>query len=165
MPTNMDRLIALLTEKERIMEEMAGSLTEEQSRIIEMNAAAVTDSTRSKEEVTARLALVTAECRDLMGVVGSERGMESSGALTLLMTVASDAERKTLAPLQQRLLRLAEDLVRRQDLNRRLLVRSLALIERSISLFSRVLGGCDTYGAHGHVSTGAAGLSFLSREI
>jgi flagellar biosynthesis/type III secretory pathway chaperone len=165
MPDNMDRLIMLLSEKEQIMEEMVRTLTEEQSRIMEMNPASVEASNRSKEEVTLRLAGVTARCRELMTVVGIERGVEPAGTLTTLIAAASENERQKLLPLQRRLLALGDVLVRQQDLNRKILLRSLGLIRQSLALFTGLLGFSDTYGAQGRVSTTSAGLSFLSREI
>ena len=165
MPTNKDRFIVLLAAKEHIMEEMAHVLTEEQSRIMEMNSGAVEESNRRKEEVSTRLNRAVAECRQLMEVVGSERGGESGDTLSNLITLASDAERHELVPLQRRLLLLAGTLVRQQDLNRKMLIRSMGLIQRSLSLFGGFLGFADTYGAGGRVSTGSAGVRFLRREI
>ncbi len=165
MPDSMDRLIMLLTEKEQIMQEMVHSLTEEQSRIMEMNPATVETSNRRKEEVTIRLAGVTASCRELMTVVGSERGVEPVETLTILIAAASETERQELLPLQRRLLALGDVLVRQQDLNRKMLLRSLGLIRQSLALFTGLLGFSDTYGAKGRVSTTSTGLCFLSREI
>ncbi len=164
MPANMDRLIVLLCEKERIMEEMVQSLSEEQNRIMEMNPAAVEASNRSKEEVTTRLTRATVLCRELMAVVGAERGV-SGGTLTPLIAVASDSERLDLLPLQQRLLLLGGNLLRQQELNRKMILRSLGLVRQSLSLFGGLFRFSDTYGAQGRLSTGTTGLSFLSREI
>lgn len=165
MENSMAKLIALLTLKERTMEEMACILSEEQRRIMEMNPAAVAESNLMKEEVTSRLARLADECRVLMASVGVERGLEQSVNLSLVIDTASDSERQNLVPLQQRLLLLAGSLRRQQDLSRRMLTHSLGLIQRSMALFSKLLGGCDTYGARGRVCTGSAGISFLSREI
>ena len=165
MSSSMARLIALLTLKERTMEEMVRILSEEQSRIIDMNPAAVAESNLMKEEVISRLSGLSEECQVLMASVGAERGLEQSVNLSLLIGTASDLERQNLLPLQRRLVLLAGSLNRQQELSRMLLTHSLGLIQRSMALFSKLLGGCDTYGARGRVSTGSAGISFLSREI
>lgn len=165
MSTNMDKLIALLAEKEQIMEEMSRSLTEEQSRIMEMNPVAVEESNRSKEEVTTRLTRATVGCRELMELVGAERGVEPGGTLTPLIDAASDAEREELLSLQRRLLLLGGSVVRQQELNRKMILRSLGLIRQSLSLFGGLFRNAGTYGAQGRVSTGSTGMSFLSREI
>jgi FlgN protein len=161
----MDRLIMLLSEKEQIMEEMARSLTEEQSRIIEMNSAAVEESTRNKEEVTTRLGRVATACRELMAVVGAERGVDEGGTLSPLIAAASESEKDLLEPLQRRMLLLGKTLERQQELNRKLLAHALGFIDKSMSLFGRLLGGCDTYGAGGRVTTGTSSLRFISREM
>lgn len=165
MAGDMARLVALLARKGEVMEEMVRSLGEEQEGIIAMNPGAVTASCRKREEIAARLAPLTDECREVMALAGAERGLSGSITLSRLIESATDTERNDLLPLQQRLVRLGGSLQRQQELNRRLLAQSLGVIERSVSLLSRLLGGCDTYGVHGRVSTGIAGVNILSREI
>ena len=165
MSDNMVRLLALLESKERLMEELSCSLEEEQSRIIDMNSVSMEESNRCKEEVTSRLARLTDECHRLMESLAAERGITEEITLSLLIGSASDSEKERLVPLQRRLLLLAGSLGRQQELNRRLLSRSLGLIQRSLSLIGGLLGGGDVYGARGRLATGSMGMTFLSREI
>jgi hypothetical protein len=147
------------------MKEMARFLSEEQCSIIDMNSEAIEESSRQKQEITAQLSSLAEECRGLMMLVGTERGLDNSFTLSQLIDSASVKERQDLEPLQRRLVQLAGTLNRQQETNRNMLVHSLGLIGRSLSLLKRLLGGCDTYGAQGRVNTGTAGVNFVSREI
>jgi hypothetical protein len=49
--------------------------------------------------------------------------------------------------------------------NEGLIKHSLTVIDRSMSLFKRFLGGCETYGAAGRISNGKAASGILCREI
>ena len=64
-----------------------------------------------------------------------------------------------------RLTTLARSVSRQQEVNRRILETSSGMITSSLSLCSRMLGGCQTYGAHGRISNGMAGISLLRREV
>ena len=166
MASSMSKLISLLSEKERAMKEMAGTLAEEQQSIINMDPLSVEDASRRKQDVTARLVCLSVECRVLMEKVGVERGLEPGNTLnlSLLLEAASPGEQDRLRPLQNRLLLLAGAVERQIELNRRILGNAVGMVRRSLSLIGRLLGDCDTYGAHGRVSTGRTGACIVSRE-
>ena len=165
MASSMVELITLLSENEKVLGEMAVALSEEQRCVVDLDLERLTENGDRKEEITARLMIVREECRAVMKQAGCELGLKEISSLSTLIDAASTADQRKLHPLQQRLMRLAQALERQHDLNRRMLENSIGLIKSSMALFSRLIGGCDTYGARGQISSGRSRGSILRQEI
>ena len=165
MASSMVELISLLSENEKVLGELAFALSEEQRCIVDLDLGRLTENGVMKEEITARLMKVREECRAVMKQAGSELGLKEISSMSILIAASTTADQRKLHPLQQRLMRLAQALERQHDLNRRMLENSIGLIKSSMALFSRLLGGCDTYGASGQISSGRSRGSILRQEI
>ena len=144
---------------------MRFALTEEQDCIVDLDLERLAENGGRKEQITARLTRVREECRTAMQHAGCELGLDKSPSLSAIIDAAAEAEQVRLRPLQRRLMRLARSLERQHDMNRKMLENSIGMINSSMTLFGRLLGGCDTYGAQGRISSGRASGSILRREI
>ena len=165
MASSVAVLITCLNDNEKVLKELAFSLTEEQRCIVEIDLARLAENGGRKEEITARLKSVREECRALMQQAGCELGIGETPSLSTLIAATGATEQIKLLPLQRRLMTLAEALERQHDMNRRMLENSINMIKSSMALFARLLGGCDTYGAMGRINSGRASGSFLRQEI
>jgi flagellar biosynthesis/type III secretory pathway chaperone len=161
----MIELIALLTENEKVLAELAFALSEEQRFVVDLDLDRLTENGGRKEEIMARLRRVRKECRELMQQAGFELGLKEIPSLSALIAAAAAADQIKLRPLQRRLVRLAQALERQHGMNRRMLENSINMIKSSMALFGRLLGGCDTYGAQGRFNSGGASGSILRQEI
>jgi flagellar biosynthesis/type III secretory pathway chaperone len=165
MANSMFGLITCLSENEKVLTELAFSLKEEQRCIVEMDLPSLEENSGRKEEITARLIHVRAECGALMQQAGCELGISEIPSLSTLIAAAAATDQTKLRPLQQRLMMLAQALERQHDMNRRMLENSIVMIKNSMVLFGRLLGGCDTYGAQGQINNGRSSGSFLRQEL
>jgi len=73
--------------------------------------------------------------------------------------------RLMLELLQKRCFTAVDAISRLLTVNEGLIKNSLNIIDRSLSLFGRLLGGCETYGAGGRILKGKAQAGMLCREI
>jgi hypothetical protein len=165
METNIAKLITLLTDSERAMEELLLSLVEEQRCIVGLDLKQLDENVGRKEEATARLTELQQMCNELICRAGAELGHLGIRSLSSLIAVVTAAEQADLRLLQQRQVRLAMSLERQFGLNRKILVNSIGMVQNSMSLFGRMLGGCDTYGVQGRINSGRATGSVLRREM
>jgi len=165
MASSMAEIITLLTENEKVLAEFAFALTEEQRCIIDLDLERLSENGGRKEEILARLILVRDKGGALLQQAGGELGLNDIPSLSTLIDAAAAAEQKELRPLQRRLVRLARTLERQHDMNRRMLENSINMIKRSMDLFGRLLGGCDTYGAQGRINSSGASGSILRQEM
>ena len=165
MAGSMVELISALNDNEQVLTELASALTEEQSCIVDLDLERLARNGDRKEAVMARLTRVREECQVLMQQAGGELGITEIPSLSAVIAAAAAAEQIKLQPLQRRLVWLAQTLERQHDTNRRMLENSIGMIKSSMALFGRLLGGCDTYGAQGHINNGMASGSFLRQEI
>jgi hypothetical protein len=165
MTSSIAELITLLTENERAMEELTLTLAEERRCITDMDLAGLAENGYRKEAAMARVIRVKAECGELMGRTGTELGLKETRTLSTLIAAAAATDQAKLRPLQRRQVMLAKALEEELSLNRRMLDNSIGLVESSMALFGRLLGGCDTYGARGRITSGRSMGSILRREI
>lgn len=165
MTSKMSALANLLVEQEKAMEELAQALTDEQRAIIGMDLGQLTESRCRKEQAAAVLEQLKTECGELMRGLGSELGVANVRNLSDLIAAADAAEQEELRRLQRRQVMLANGVDRQMALNRKMLVKSIGMVENSMALFGRLLGDCATYGAQGRVTSGGARGSIFRREI
>ena len=165
MAGNVVELISLLTENEKVLAELSFALTEEQRSVVDMDLVRLGEIGVRKEEITARLLKVRDEFHALLQQAGSERGLKEIPTLSALVDLSVAAEQIKLRPLQRRLERLVQSLERQHSMNRKLMENSIGMIKSSMALFSRLLGGCDTYGAQGQMNSGRFSGSILRQEI
>lgn len=161
----MDELISLLNENGTLLEEMTQVLEEERDCIIGRDLAGLKKNTRCKEELTPRLAMLQEKCAASLRHVAAEQGITGECTLSSLLAVASASGQEQLRHLQQRLLCLARLAERQHNVNRRLLQRSLGGIQACMAQFARVLGGSNTYGESGALTSGIALGSIVRQEI
>jgi flagellar biosynthesis/type III secretory pathway chaperone len=158
-------LISILAENEKVLAELALVLTDEQRCIVDLDLASLAENGGRKEKITTRLSRVRDESRAMIRQAGGELGLNGAPSLTALIDAAGTDEQERLRPLQRRIQRLATALERQHEVNRRMLQNSLNMINGSMALFARLLGGCDTYGAQGRISSGSTGWSMLRQEM
>lgn len=165
MASSVAELISLLSENERILGELSSALTDEQRCIVDLDLERLAENGGKKCEIMDRLTRVRDEGRALLRQAGAELGIHEIESLTALIAAAAAAEQHQLRPVQQRLLRLSQRLERQHAANRRMLENSIGMIKSSLALFVRLLGGCDTYGAQGRITSGGTSGSIFRQEI
>ncbi len=166
MATNsIGDLIAVLAEKVEVLESMRETLDEEQRLIIEARVDQLDDNTNRALAFVSRLNLLNGRFKALLLSTGKELGLSDDVTLSSLMPAADPQERLELNALQKRCFAAVDAINRLLVMNKGFIRNSLEIIDGSLSLFSRLLGGCETYGAAGHLSTGKAQAGIICREI
>jgi hypothetical protein len=162
---SLTELTSLLAEKVHILESVQENLEEEQRCIIEARPERLEEYSRRAEEFMASLNLLNSRFRTLLVRSGSELGLPDADSLSSLIPVVDPEARLQLRKLQNRCISVVEAIGNLLVINAGLIKQSLDIIGRSISLFSRLLGGCETYGAAGRLSNGKSAGGILCREI
>jgi FlgN protein len=166
MPTNsLTELLSVLAEKADLLEAMRGALEEEQRCIIGGRPDKLDENTTRASEYVSALTFVNSRFRTLLLRSGEERGIPEIESLSSLMRAVDPDSRLRLKALQDRCFSAAEAVGRLIGMNEGLIRNSLDIIGRSISLFSRLLSGCETYGAGGRILYGKAQSGMLCREV
>ncbi len=166
MATNsIGDLIAVLAEKVEVLESMRETLDEEQRLIIEALVDQLDDNTNRALAFVSRLNLLNGRFKALLLATGKELGLSDDVTLSSLMPAADPQERLELNALQKRCFAAVDAINRLLVMNKGFIRNSLEIIDGSLSLFSRLLGGCETYGAAGRLSTGKAQAGIICREI
>ncbi len=158
-------LLAVLDEKAGILESMRETLEEEQRLIIEARPEHLAENTARALEFISEMELSKNRFRTLLLQTGKELGLSGCDSLSSLITGTEPEARLKLRSAQMRCLAAADAISRLLAMNEGLLRNSLDIIDRSISLFSRLLGGCETYGAAGRMLRGRAHAGIICREI
>ena len=157
--------MSVLAEKADILESVRETLEEEQRCIIEARPERLEENTSSAEELMTRLNAVNDRFRVLLPRAGDELGLPEAGTLSSLLPRVNPEIRVQLHILQKKCFSAAAAIKHHLAINEGLIKQSLFIIDRSMSLFTRVLGGCETYGATGRISKGKASRGILYREI
>lgn len=165
MASNLADLTALLRENEMVMEEFSAKLTEELDCIVSLNVENLLDVCTKKEMIMMKLQEIQSNCKSLIQKAGNELGLRDITELSPLIMASGKAGQVDLKPLQQRLLRLSSSVKRQQDTNKKVLEGSISMIKGSMSLFARLIGGGETYGARGIINSGRACGGILRQEI
>jgi hypothetical protein len=166
MSTNsLTELISVLAEKADILESMRETLEEEQRCIIEARPDRLVDNTSRAEGFMTRLNVVNNRFKALLARTGKELGLPDAGSLSPLISGVDPESRQKLRFLQKKCFFAAEAINRLLVINEGLIKHSLDIIDRSIFLFSRLLGGCETYGSAGRIMNGKPAGGILYREI
>ncbi len=158
-------LLSVLAEKTRVLESVRDSLEEERRLIIEARTDRLEENTRQALELISGLNLLKNRFRSLLLQTGSELGLAECGTLSSVIPGIEPATRLKLQAMQSRCFAAVDAINHLLLINEGLLKNSLDIIDRSISLFSRLLGGCETYGAAGRLHRGKAQAGILCREI
>jgi hypothetical protein len=162
---NLTELMTVLAEKVDILESVRETLEEEQRCIIEARSERLEENTSRAEEFMTRLNVVNNRFRTLLARTGEELGIPDAGSLSSLISGVDTEARQKLRFLQKKCFFAAEAINRLLVINEGLIKHSLDIIDRSIFLFSRLLGGGETYGSAGRILNGKAAGSILYREI
>ncbi len=166
MATNsLKDLMSVLAEKVRVLESMRFSLEEEERCIIELRPEQLAENTRRAEELMTRLNVVNDRFRVLLSRTGDELGLPEAGTLSALLPGVNPEIRVQLRILQKKCFSAATAIKQHLAINEGLIKQSLTVIDRSMSLFIRFLGGGETYGAAGRILNGKAASGILCREI
>jgi hypothetical protein len=161
----MTELMLVLAEKADILESVRETLEQEQRCIIEALPERLEENTSSAEEFMTRLNIVNNRFRTLLARTGEELGIPDAGSLSSLISEVDPDARQKFRFLQKKCFSAAEAINRLLVINEDLIKHSLDIIDSSISLFSRLLGGCETYGSAGRILNGKAAGGILYREI
>lgn len=166
MATNsLTDLISVLAEKVRVLESMRLFLEEEERCIIARKPEQLVENTRRAEDLMNGLNAVNDRCRALLLRAGDELGLPEAGTLSSLLPGVNPEVRGQLRILQKECFSAATAIKHRLAINERLINQSLTIIDRSMSFFTRFLGGCETYGAAGRMMNGKAAGGILCKEI
>lgn len=166
MPTNsLKELIEVLSEKAVLLESVQKALEEERRCLIESRPEGLDEKTRDAEESISRLNNLNSRFRTLLARTGDEVGLPGVETLSSLIAAVEPQTRIQLKDLQERCISAAGAIGGIIAINQALIKNSLAIIGRSLSLFSNLLGGAETYGAAGRVSNGKAAAGIFCREI
>jgi len=166
MATNsLTDLMAVLAEKVRVLESMRFFLEEEERCITLLKPEQLAENTRRAEGLMTRLNLANDRFRALLSRAGDELGIPEVGNLSSLLPGVEPEIRAQLLILQKDCFSAAAGIKHHLAVNEGLIKQSLNVIDRSMSLFRRFLGGCETYGAAGRISNGKAASGILCREI
>lgn len=158
-------LMSVLSEKVRVLESMQFFLEEEERCIIEHKPEQLEENTRQTEELMNRLNAVNDRLRLLLFRVGDELGLNEAGTLSSLLPGVSPEIRVQLRTSQKKCFSAAAAIKHHLEKNEGLIKQSLSVIDRSMSLFIRVLGGYETYGANGSMLKVKAARGVLRQEI
>jgi hypothetical protein len=157
--------MSVLAEKVYALESMQFFLEEEERCIIEHKPKQLEENTRQTEELMTRLNAVDDRLRALLFQVGNELGLHEAGTLSSLFPRIDPEIRVQLRNSQKKCFSAATEIKRRLAINEGLIKQSLRVIDRSMSLFIRALGGSETYGPTGRILKGKAASGILFREI
>ncbi|HTP66846.1 MAG TPA: flagellar protein FlgN [Geobacteraceae bacterium] len=166
MATNsLAELILVLAEKVRALESMRETLEEERRLIIEARVDQLNDNTNRALTLISRLNLLSSRFKALLLSAGEELGLSDSVTLSAVIPAADRQKQPELRELQRKCFTAADAINRLLTMNKGLIRNSLEIIDGSLSLFSRLLGGCETYGAAGRLHNGKAQAGIICREI
>lgn len=166
MTTNsLKELLAVLGEKALLLESVRDRLEEEQRCIMEARTEGLDEKTRDAEESISRINALNGRFKTLLSKTGDELGLPEAESLSPLISVVEPETRIQLRELQQRCFSAAGEIGGIVTMNQALIRNSLDIIGRSLSLFSNLLGGAETYGAAGRISSGKAAAGICCREI
>jgi hypothetical protein len=166
MSTNsLTELTAVLAEKVHILESVRENLEEERRCIIAAQPEQLEENRRRAEESMTRLNLLNGRIRTLLDRTGSELGLPETDSISSLIPAIDPEARLKLRKLQNRCIAVVEAISGLLVINDGLIKQSLDIIGRSIALFSRLLGGCETYGAAGQLTNGKGAGGIFCREI
>jgi hypothetical protein len=157
--------MSVLSEKVHVLESMQFFLEEEERCITEHKPKQLEENTRKTEELMIRLNTVNDRLRVLLFRVGDELGLHGAGTLSSLFPGVSPEIRIQLRTSQERCFTAAAAIKHHLKINEGLIKQSLSVIDRSMSLFIRVLGGYETYGANGCILKAKAARGVLRQEI
>ncbi len=158
-------LLKLLAEKTGALEAMRASLEEEQRLIIQARPDRLEENTRQALELISGMNLLKNRFKELLLRTGNELGLGECDNLSSVMAGMDGETRSRLQAMQGRCFAAVDAINRLLVANEGLLKNSLDIIDGSLSLFSRLLGGCETYGAAGRLQNGKAQAGILCREI
>jgi hypothetical protein len=158
-------LTSVLAEKVQVLESVQFFLEEEERCIIELKPEQLEENTRQAEELMTRLNVVNDRFRTLLSRAGDELGLHETGTLSALLPGVNPEICIQLRILQKKCFSAATTIKHHLAINEGLIKQSLTVIDRSMSLFIRFLGGCETYGAAGRMLNGKAASGILCREI
>lgn len=164
MTDSVEELIALLTEKGCVLQEMLAILEEEQRCIVALDVANLEASGEKKEEVIARMRELNDRCRRVVERAGAECGVSGEVSLTPIIARLDTPAGERLADLQGRLLSIYGSMDQLLATNRGLIEGSIQNMENSLAFFQRFLRFADTYGNGGHMVEGAVEGSIVYRE-
>jgi len=166
MATNsLKELISVLSEKAALLESVQTALEEERRSLIEARPERIEENTRIAGEFMSGISLLNSRFKTVLVRTGKELGLPDSGTLSNVISGADPEGQLQLRSLQERCFSAADAIKRLISMNEGLIKNSLEIIGRSISLFSRILGGGETYGAAGVILNGKAAAGIVCREI
>lgn len=166
MTTNsLNELISLMAEKALLLETVRERLKDEQQCIMAGSPVALDAATREVEQSFSRLIAANDRFSSLLSVAASEMGLTADSNLTSVIRNVDPESGMQLRKLQDRCFSVADAISATLGMNEALLRNSLEIVGRSLSLFSNLLGGGETYGAAGRLSSGKAAPGVLYREI
>jgi hypothetical protein len=162
---SLKELIEVLSNKAVLLESVQKALEEERACLLECRPEGLDEKTRDAEESISRLNNLNSRFRTLLARTGEELGLPEVETLSALIPAVEPQKREQLRELQERCFSAAGAIADITAMNQALIKNSLEIIGRSLALFSNLLGGAETYGAAGRVSSGKAAAGIFCREI
>jgi hypothetical protein len=166
MTTNsLQELTVILAEKTRVLEAVREKLAEGQRCIIEVRPEVLAEKTGEAEEGFRTLDSLNIRFRKLLPKAAHELGLPENSALSVLISAADPDSGIQLQALQERCFSVAGAIASLLSMNELLIKNSLDIVNRTLKLFSTILGGAETYGEAGRISSGKAAAGIICKEI
>lgn len=165
MPETQEKLIALLTQKQQLLERVIPYLEDERGCILESNLERLAEVMEKKTALLNELQELTRRCRGQVAQLAGELGMADTKSLSPLVARLPEPQRETLHGLQGALLQMGERFDQLLRGNGDLLSGALGTVNRSLEFFGRLLNRNATYGGAGRIVDGAARSRIVCREI
>jgi len=165
MKQSVTELIAALSEKGALLQEMRRLLQEEQSCLVSLDLARLEENQQEVACAMERMTLLSDACRTMISAVGAQLGLAENSTLSPIIARVAQPEQAALTEAQARIAADSQALGGALELNSALLEDSLKVVDRSVSFFNRLFNPGDTYGLAGSLVARRGGSRFVCKEI
>jgi len=164
MNRNIAELIAALSDKGELLNQLHSLLQEEQNCLTSLDLARLEENQQEMMSAMERLARLSENCKKMMEAIGSELGLAGEVSLSPIIARLAQPEQKALREAQVKISTGSHSLGGALALNRGLLEDSLKVVDRSVNFFNRLFNPGNTYGVAGSIVSSRGGSRFVCKE-
>ncbi|OGU10257.1 MAG: flagellar biosynthesis protein FlgN [Geobacteraceae bacterium GWC2_58_44] len=164
MNRSITELIAALSDKGELLNQLQGLLQEEQGCLTSLDLARLEENQQEMADAMDRLGRLSESCRKMIESIGSDLGLAGNASLSPIIARLAQPEQKVLREAQARIAADSQALSGALTLNRGLLEDSLKVVDRSVNFFNRLFNPGDTYGGAGSLVARRGGSRFVCKE-
>lgn len=165
MKPSIKTLLAVLSEKGALLEELKVLLQQEQFCLTSLDLPGLEQNQQEMHAAMERMARLSEQCKALIASIGAELGLAGNETLSPLIAHLAPPEQEALKKAQAGIAADSQALGGFLALNRGLLEDSLKVVDRSVSFFNRLFNPGDTYGVAGSIVASRGGSRFVCKEI